>query len=39
MAKKESVSSKVILKKKGKGKAKKHPNKKQDVKIYRGQGR
>lgn len=35
---KQTVSNKRIEKKKSKGKAKKHPNKKESFKKYRGQG-
>jgi len=38
MAKGESAS-KLIKKKKKSGKAKKRPNKREDNKVYRGQGR
>lgn len=39
MAKKEKVSVGKVLKPTKKGKAKKHPNKKIDVKPYNAQGR
>jgi hypothetical protein len=39
MKKKESVSKKVVKKKKKVGKAKKHPNKSESTKKYRGQGK
>jgi len=39
MAKVVTKSMKVSFGVKGKGKAKKHPNKRSDTKKYRGQGR
>jgi hypothetical protein len=39
MAKKETSTTALIKKAKGNGKAKKHPNKKESVKKYKGQGR
>ena len=38
MAKKESLTT-LLKKSKNKGKAKKHPNKKESVKKYKGQGK
>lgn len=39
MAKKTGTSNKIVLNPKRKGKAKKKRNKKESVKIYKGQGR
>lgn len=39
MAKKQTNSNKTILNSKKKGKAKKHPNKSESNKPYRGQGK
>ncbi len=39
MAKKDTVSKTLVKKAKKSGVAKKHPNKKEDIKKYVGQGR
>lgn len=39
MAKKEAITNKIIKPKKKTGKSKKHPNKHQSVKPYKGQGK
>lgn len=36
---KQTASNKLIVKKKSSGKAKKHPNKKESIKKYVGQGK
>lgn len=36
---KQTATTKVVIKKKSSGKAKKHPNKKESVKKYIGQGK